>query len=355
MAAAPISFDANIESTAERHDEILKNFTDLDFTVRQISASLLIDAQLQAALASLATSAEPAFVSPSATSTARRRRTSSAAPMPLPASPPSADSEPPSEPDAPVSARALENTSPWASSTKMLPRGPSQIEVISVSATAHIATSNQSLLRRTFLLPLHVALIFLWCIGAMLVMLLTAPLPRLLTCMCSGRHNDKIARERALTLVDLSNFAQQLHRRLNEIAQWPFLYQRLQERRKYDEGEAAAFMRLFGSMARVAIDALIGCALLYWLLSSTSLLVPAPSYTSAPISDLNSSLPLSFNISASAVNVSQSIALSSTSSAPASEATSGASWLRAVLHHAGQLLHLDVLQACRTHWSSVAI
>ena len=49
-------------------------------------------------------------------------------------------------------------------------------------------------------------------------------------------------------------------------AQWPALWLRLRRARiKYDEVEAACFMRLWGSVVRTAIDVCGGVALLLWL------------------------------------------------------------------------------------------
>jgi hypothetical protein len=264
--------DQNVATIAKRRDEVLNKFTDLDFTVRQISASLLIDAQLRSALASLAASM-PSSVSPATNALPRRRRTSSTAP-PMTMST-----------DYDIATAAM-------AATSIAESKPEVIEPLVASAATNAnATAPASfplaLLRSV---PVQAIMMLLWTIGSALMTIITAPIPMM-------PWLARTEKKQRTTLVEVSNFAQQLHRRLEEISQWPALYDRLQQHRKYDETEAACYMRLWGSMTRVVIDALLGCLVIWWLVASAS----------------------------------------------------GASWLRSMLHYAGQLLHLDVLQA-RTRW-----
>jgi hypothetical protein len=91
--------------------------------------------------------------------------------------------------------------------------------------------------------PLRVLLFALWCVGGCIYRLVTAPLPRVGSLLCCGCGDDTAATSAssptsssssssskssaasaptasaALTLVDYFNLAQQLERRLGEIAQ----------------------------------------------------------------------------------------------------------------------------------------
>ncbi len=194
----------------------------MDFTIRQINAGPLIEAQLQSALArhltARTTAADGAAVSAAdrepflsqatAGGNELRRRKGAA-----------------SDPEANIA----------ISDASTPPRGAS----VSFCSICRI--------------PLRVLLYAYRAVATWILWLVALPI----TLPFAGVKQRK--------LTDVSIFAQQLDRRFRETMQLPSLWTRMRQTSKFDERASAAFMRFWGSVTRIFVDVVVGFVC-FWLL-----------------------------------------------------------------------------------------